>query len=178
MKPGGGGPKGNAFENLVAKKLSRWFTEGDSKTELLPSRLSGGWKDGANRHAGDLAANGVFGEVFRNRFVVECKHHNRDLLWGLFLPLRNNNIPGWWHKLCNEAEQWTLCPMLVIRQNSRPILVGLPADLVLSLYGAEGPIVQYNPTHRSHPVCSLILWDVLVDRTALDVYTYIEGEYL
>ncbi len=125
MKPGGGKRKGSAFENRIGHILSKWLCPGDG-TQLIPTRLSGGWDDVAWRQAGDLAANGPEGEQFRMKVMVECKHQNKDLLWQLYTQQPGENIQGWWQKLSVEADALRLLPMLVVRQNVKPILVALP----------------------------------------------------
>ena len=87
MKLGRGKSKGNRFENLVGRTLSKWLKPGDA-TQLIPTRLSGGWRADSWRQAGDLAPNGPAGEKFRNRIMIECKHHKKDLLWMLFTAIR------------------------------------------------------------------------------------------
>ncbi|KKK91501.1 hypothetical protein LCGC14_2712320 [marine sediment metagenome] len=141
MKPGRGKSKGNRFENLVARTLSRWLKPGDA-TQLVPSRLSGGWKDAQWRHAGDLAPNGPEGEEFRRLFLIECKHQNKDLLWMLYTSTpKQQNIQGWWQKLHTEAKELGNIPMLVFRQNTRPILVVLPRWLARQIHKAVGGVM-------------------------------------
>lgn len=143
MKLGRGKSKGNRFENLVGRLLSGWLTNGDDKTQLIPTRLSGGWmKSTAYRQAGDLAPNGPAGETFRRLFVVECKHHKKDLLWRLYTSESIDSIQGWWAQLEEEAERVGCNPMLVFRQNTRPIMVVLPTELAWYISAAlENPVL-------------------------------------
>jgi len=128
MKRGGGKGKGNRYENHVGRTLSLWLTAGKDTTQLIPSRLSGGWQDRQARHAGDLAPNGKIGDRFRKVFVVECKHRKTDLLRDIY-KTKGENIQGWWEKLSDEAGELDLVPLLICRQNNRPDLVGLPIPL-------------------------------------------------
>lgn len=129
MKRGGGKRKGNAFENKTCRALSLWVTRGEDHTQFIPCRLSGGWKDAGRRHAGDIAANGEHGENFRTTCVVECKHYKGDLLWGMLTKHPDYSIVGFWAKLSVEARNLDLVPLLVFRQNGRPVLVGMPPRL-------------------------------------------------
>lgn len=185
MKPGHGKSKGNKFENLIARRLSLWLTGGEDSTQLISSRLSGGWKDARWRQAGDLAPNGPKGDLFRSRFIVECKHHKKDLLWGLFHP-PGENIKGWWNDLCELAttlsipkpnvgphhrtsECANLIPMMVCRQNNRAIFVVLPPKLAHTL--ARGTmIIEYRG--GSHP-CGIILWETFAVATPRDLLNHV-----
>lgn len=130
MKPGRGKSKGNSFENKVGRIISLWGTEGADKTQLIPSRLSGGWKDAAWRHAGDLAPNGPWGEHFRLIFVTELKHHRKELLWCLFSNKKGVSVQKWWTDLTVLATTVGRLPLLIYRQNSKPIILGMPEDLI------------------------------------------------
>ncbi len=135
--------KGNAFEWVCGRMLSKWLTLGKDQSQLVPSRGSGGWKRRTVTHTGDLAAEGSDGEYFRNLFVVECKHRNQDLLWQLFTQTPGENIQGWWQKLTAEAAACDEYPMLIVRQNNRPILVGLPRAYARFVARGE-PFITYS----------------------------------
>ena len=145
MKLGRGKSKGNTFENLISKKLSRWLVPGDA-TQLIPTRLSGGWRADSWRQAGDLAPNGPAGEKFRNRIMIECKHHKKDLLWMIYTAeIPGENLQGWWRKLGKEASGLSLIPMLIFRQNTRPVLVVFPQWLAQHIHNiAGGTMLTYS----------------------------------
>lgn len=124
MKPGAGKRKGSAFERTVGGMLSMWLTDGASKTQLVRSVLSGGWSQREARHAGDLAANGPVGEKFRERYVVECKHHRHIELLHMWTRTAGDCLPGWWAKLREECKPGLL-PMLVFRANGMPVMVAV-----------------------------------------------------
>jgi len=161
MKLGYGKTKGNRFENLFGRKLSLWLTGGKDSTQLISTRLSGGWKDARWRQAGDLAPNGPAGERFRKLFMVECKHHKKDLLWTMFGTAKES-IPEWWHKLWKEAVQLNLIPMLVCRQNNRPILIGLPIGLARIVADGESVLGYHDDSLDAE--FGLILWETLATR--------------
>lgn len=140
MKAGAGKRKGNAHEWDVSRRLSLWITDGADKTQLIPSRGSGGWQGksagcGAWRHVGDIAPNGEVGDAFRLRFAVECKHQRGIDFWHLWTQAPGENIRGWWRKLREEIAAAAKAaphvvkpplPMLVIRAQNRPMIVVLP----------------------------------------------------
>jgi len=53
-----------------------------------------------------------------------------------------DNIQGWWTKLCMEAEDLEQIPMIVFRQNRRPLMCVLPSALA---YAFAGPPVHADP---------------------------------
>lgn len=128
--------KGNAFEWDTCRRLSLWVTDGQDKTQLMPSRGSGGWEgkrhgDAPWRHVGDIAPNGPRGEAFRRRFAVECKHRKGIDLWHLWTQAPGENIRGWWRKLREEIAEaetgeFDIYPMLVVRSQNRPVICVLP----------------------------------------------------
>ncbi len=147
--------KGNAFEWVCGRMLSKWLTLGKDQSQLVPSRGSGGWTRRTVTHTGDLAAEGPNGEYFRSLFVVECKHWNQDLLWRLFTQAPGKNIQGWWEKLYAEARGCGEYPMLIVHQNNRPILIGLP--LAYAQFVARGePYITYSGYGIA---LGLIRWD-------------------
>lgn len=178
MKPGRGKSKGNTFENLAAKKLSRWLATGDG-TQLIPSRLSGGWKDASWRHAGDLAPNGPAGEKFRNKFMVECKHQKKDLLWLLYTAdAPGENLQGWWQKLKAEADVLSLTSMLVFRQNTRPILVGLPRWLTRKVHKAVGgTMLEYSGRWEEDITFGIITLEALTTLEPSTFYKLLPKEH-
>jgi len=131
MRRGGGKSKGNRFENLMAKHLSWWLTADEDSTQLIPTRLSGGWRPGTEatagwRQVGDLAPNGEQGDAFRQVCCVECKHSRVELLWKLFTAGSKSsgaNILTWWDTLYKEASPHQLVPLLLFRTNSRPVML-------------------------------------------------------
>lgn len=126
--------KGNAFENKVAKMLSLWLTNNARQDVLERSPASGGKatahsKAGRNFQtiAGDIIAVAEEGMVLTNSFVVELKHQNADNLSidNLIFQTAQNGIVAYWEKLLKECQQYNKFPMLIFRQNSRPVLIAL-----------------------------------------------------
>lgn len=141
MKQGGGKAKGSSFEREVGKKLSLWLTAGTDATQLIRSVLSGGWSRGHKapsgfRQVGDLAPNGPAGEEFRSKFAVECKHRRSIDLYGLWTKSDTaDDLKGWWFKLCHDSEAAAVTPMLIWRQNGRPIMFGVPEQCMPDVDG-------------------------------------------
>jgi len=168
MRPGAGKGKGSSFERWVARRLSLWLTGGKDGTQLVRAVLSGGWKDRGKRQAGDLAANGPFGERFRQDFIVECKHRRGDLLWGLYTKAGGESVQGWWMKLEDEGRANSLIPLLIFKQNRRPVLVatsfGFASALLHALAEAgrsAGPFLEHMADRRRGEAGRIIRFTVL-----------------
>jgi len=167
MKPGQGKTKGNRFESMMARRLSRWATGGEDDTQLVPSRLSGGWQDRGQRHAGDLAANGPQGEKFREYFMVELKHRNQDLFWALYTSVPGENIQGWWATLVHETEHTSCIPLLVCRQNFKPILAVLPVDVAHIVAADYSIVIDYRNGGLD---CGIMLLETLLKWQSEELY--------
>lgn len=127
MKPGAGARKGGAFERLIARRLSLWLTRGEDGTQLVRSQLSGGWRRGLAaeegwRQVGDLAPNGVTGELFRRAWAVECKHRRTI---EVLPPWPKGGLVTWWRKLELDAAGHGMEALLVFRANRRAVMVAM-----------------------------------------------------
>jgi hypothetical protein len=126
--------KGNAWENAVAKILSQWLTKGERLDVLERSPASGG-KFTANKKAGkdyqsiagDLIAVSDEGHKLIDRFVIEIKHRNEEGINIISLVFRTAEygIIAFWKKLLKECKQTNKLPMLIIKQNNKPVVIGL-----------------------------------------------------
>lgn len=148
MRKGAGKAKGSSFERATARELSLWLTDGADKAQLIRSVLSGGWQNNKNdwRQVGDLAPNGPVGEKFRKKYAVECKHHRSIDWWKLYTG--KSEILMWWDKLNAECIPHNLQPMLIMKMNNRPALIGMRVghnDTLLGTADVE-PII-YLPRH-------------------------------
>lgn len=179
MKRGGGKRKGNAFENRTCRALSLWLTQEQDHTQFVPARLSGGWKDAGHRHAGDIAANGETGELFRSVVVVECKHHKDDLLWGLVTKGDQYGLQGFWHTLAAQAQQLRLVPMIVFRQNGKPVMVCLPLRLAVFVVSevTGATVLQWQRVDTFGMVELETLTTVKPDRFLSEAKAWLFNEY-
>lgn len=132
--------KGAAFERLVARKLSWWVSDGKRDDLFWRSVQSGG--SALPSQVGDIAAIDSQGEVLTSRFVIECKHRNAAVI-SAFVYGEGGILRKWWSKVCLEAKQVNRRPLLIVREQCKPILVGLrPRDLALIFrlqHGIECP---------------------------------------
>jgi len=153
MRRGGQKHKGNNFENAVAKKLSMWITY-DQRKEVFDRSPASGAKATAHakkgvlfkNQAGDIIALEDIGYTVTNRFIIECKHYKDLNLNGLVYDSKTG-VLEFWLKLLRECEEFKKQPMLIARQNNRPILLGFNKfgidffdcfDLVRAVYPRYG----------------------------------------
>jgi hypothetical protein len=116
--------KGSSFERQICKQLSLWLTRGESATELIRSVSSGGWAARDWRHTGDIAPNGEIGEKFMAVWSVETKAYKTLDFWQHFSK-ENGEIRQWWTKHCEECSEFDLKPILIIKRNFYPIIIGM-----------------------------------------------------
>ena len=143
MKQGGGKQKGGQFERDVCKMLSLWVSDRTNDDLFWRSAMSGGratvraqkGKSTASGH-GDITAVTPGGNSLTNHFVIECKTY-KTLGLGAYV-YNQGPLGAIWKKLQNEADAVKKLPMLVMKENRKPILVGLQRP-VTSYY----PLVSY-----------------------------------
>lgn len=127
--------KGGTFERLVCKLLSLWITAGKDPDAFWRSASSGGRSTLAVKKGGkakqyqssDIAPVSPTAYPLVNLFTVECKHY-RTLQLDLLAFGVNSKIRQFWQQAVRDAGQVQKRPMLVARQNGRPILLGLRVD--------------------------------------------------
>lgn len=131
MKQGGGKQKGNSFENKVARMLSIWISSGENKDLFCRSPASGAkatinFKLGEmySDQAGDIIATGDKGFALTSVFFLECKHYQNLNIDGLIYGTKSGIIE-FWNKAHKESIQHNRLPMLIARQNNKPIILGL-----------------------------------------------------
>ena len=91
----------------------------------------------------------------------------------LYTSSPSQNIQGWWKKLVLEAEELALCPMLVFRQNTRPILVALPKGTAWWVHEEVGDtILEYHGTQIKQPAlgCGIVTLTAFVEVDPLELY--------
>lgn len=134
MRAGGAKAKGNLLENRIAKELSLWLTAQERADVLERSPASGAkFTTHAKRQrdygniAGDLIATDEQGYLLINRFVIEVKHRDEDGInaANLIFQTSNSGLVEFWRKLLTECQQTKKHPMLIFRQNNRPIMLCL-----------------------------------------------------
>ncbi len=120
--------KGNSFEVFISKRLSKFITAGDRDDVFYRTQNSGGRhtvreRMGLKTHgqAGDITNTHPNGEGFINSICIECKHYKDLKLWSL-LTRTNDLILNFWGEAKDNASPENKLPVLILRQNHKPIL--------------------------------------------------------
>jgi hypothetical protein len=120
--------KGNNFEIAICKQISRFLTNNERDDLLWRIILSGGLQtirdSGMERHAGDIVSNHPLGELIMSKIIFECKHYKNIDIWSLLTHPNSTgqNIMGWWNIHLKKAQEVNRHPVLIARQNNKPIL--------------------------------------------------------
>ena len=122
--------KGSSFERLISKKISLWYSNGEKDDLFYRTSNSGGrftvrinkGKETSGQH-GDVCSYSSESELFSKNILIECKHYKDADLWSLFTESKGDNIFNWWKEAVKESVDSKTEPMLVVRQNNRPILL-------------------------------------------------------
>ncbi len=120
--------KGNSFEILVSKQFSKFLTNDERDDIFWRSINSGGLQtvreQGMGRHAGDVAAIHPLGELLMSKVVLECKNYKDIGLWTLIKTphSKGENLSGWWDVHLKKANEVMRHPVLIAKQNHKPVL--------------------------------------------------------
>lgn len=131
---GYGKRKGGAFEREIAVLLSLWVSKGERKDLYWRAAMSGGratiqYKKGIDNktQAGDLSCIDSSGEQLTNRYVIECKTYKNVHLDSIIYKYSNKTdcVFNWWETLKSICIVQEKEPLLIFKQNGRPILIGM-----------------------------------------------------
>ena len=124
-----GKAKGSGFEREVSKKLSLWWSEGTDDSLFWRTQNSGGRftvrkKVGlqTDGQIGDIASTSPLSKPFTDTFVVELKSYKNINLWSIITGAKGTLV-DWWDKLSNEAYEDHKIPLLIVKENFKPILL-------------------------------------------------------
>jgi len=120
--------KGSSFEREICRKLSLWVSEGNSDDLYWRSAMSGGRatvrtkKGQKTTHGqGDISSVTPEGSILTDNFVIECKNYN-SIGFSNFL-YNKGVLKEIWSKLLKESIESNKHPLLVIKENRKPVLV-------------------------------------------------------
>ena len=122
--------KGNNFEREVSKLLSLFLSEGKEDDLLYRTASSGArytsrkmkGKDTRNQ-SGDITSITPEADDFINSVNIEVKHYKDIGLWSLFTGASNSNILEFWNQVRRDADSTSKLPMLIVKQNYKPVLL-------------------------------------------------------
>jgi len=131
MRKGGSKQKGSEFERKICKRLSLWISDGRRKDIFWRSAMSGGratvmLKSGetAPAQAGDVSAVDRLGGDFIEKFYVECKFY-KNLYTSDLIYNGSSGLSKFWLTAVADASRYKKIPLLIAKQNFKPILLCL-----------------------------------------------------
>jgi len=120
--------KGNDFERDISKKLSLWWSDGTNddlfwRTQGSGSRWTVRRKKGKTTtgQSSDITSTSSDSQLFIDFFSIECKAYKDINIWGLIEG--RGIIKEWWEKLCSECKEENKYPLLVLKQDYKPIIM-------------------------------------------------------
>ena len=136
MRKGGGSNKGSEFEREICKKLSKWVSDGE-RDDIYWRTAGSGARATCRARKGKATANSD-GDVgcldnrygwFTDRVLIELKRgYNHWRISDFLLPGRQPKDSAWavWVSLEKEAHRLRKVPLLVLKQDRRPVLFFFP----------------------------------------------------
>jgi len=124
MRVGGGHAKGAEFERQIATHLSLWASRGERKDIFWRTPASGARSrvtKGNKSHEGDIMATDPIGEKFTANVLLELKAY-AHVDWCKLLFGEVSEFTAFWHKLQADALTSDKLPVLVVKENRRPVL--------------------------------------------------------
>jgi len=125
--------KGSAFERKICKDLSLWITDDERDDLFWRSSNSGGRativnkEGGKHTQSGDISAIHPLGHQFIETFVIECKHY-KNIQLEAFIFNGTGVFKEFWKQVRRDARKSKKHPLLIAKQNNRPILLGLDRE--------------------------------------------------
>ena len=145
--PSAGKKKGNTHESWMADALTKWYGQ---PFKRMPASGALRWK-GASFVYGDILPPEDF------PFIIECKHYKHvDLDEILRLDPDRGYITWWYYsqllsdvQRCREETGQSCTPMLLFKQNNRPVRIGLPSKFASLLDGKMPYLIASLPNKPS-----------------------------
>ncbi len=149
MRPGGGNPKGGAFERKVAVQLSLWMSRDKHQDWFWRTAMSGGRatvfaKKGISlkNQVGDICAIDEKSFKFSNTFYIECKNY-KDLGLKNLITGTHSKTVQWWDKLLEDSFKVDKVPLLIMKQGHMFPLLAMDS-LGLVTFGIRRKLLHRN----------------------------------
>lgn len=141
-----GRPKGNKFENIVAKLIVSAFAQhGITGKDCYRTPSSGGHRFAKKQDPGDLVLSPKMEELFP--FEVEAKFYKEINLWPLWAGQKkwgkSWDFKKWLEQVCRECPRHRH-PLLVFKQNFSFPLCALPEVLPVTAHIGKKMNFVYN----------------------------------
>ena len=161
MKQGGGKAKGAGFEREICDKLSLWISDGEQNDIFWRSAMSGGratvaMKKGKKlaNQSSDISPIHSLGEALTTIFSIECKFY-ADLGIEGFVFGAKSGLKEFWDQVTGDARMYNKQPMLIAKQNRRPVILVFNSSGIAHLTRLYGPL----PVHFVAPNADMHVMD-------------------
>ena len=133
--------KGSGFEREISKKLSLFLSEGKQDDLFWRTQNSGGRftvrnKKNIDTHnqSGDISSTNPSSDWFSEKVSIECKHYKNINLWSMLTGAKSG-VLGFWNQCVGDGEKSNKSPILIARQNYKPVLMIVDSmQLISGLY--------------------------------------------
>lgn len=122
--------KGSAFEREICKRLSLWVSDQKQEDCFWRSAISGGRATVAHKRgkrmaaqAGDISAVHELGIPLINKCLIECKAYQDINFMGILT--KKGKLVEFWAEAKKQGRRYNKEPMLIVRQNQKPVFVCL-----------------------------------------------------
>jgi hypothetical protein len=129
MRTGGSKQKGSSFERTICRQLSLLISKGERTDLFWRSATSGGRatielnKGIINQNqAGDISSIDILSHWLVRDYLIECKHY-ADLGFTSGFLSNTGNLYNFWKSLVNDALRRNKSPLLIAKQNNRPVVI-------------------------------------------------------
>jgi len=138
VKRGGGSNKGSSFERDICKQLSLWISKGTRDDIFWRTAGSGARATNRKRRGqttcnseGDMGCLDAEFSWFTDGILIECKRgYNSWRIDDLLLPkTTKDSVWAIWDRLDQDARESNKLPLLVLKQDRRPVLFFFPQPI-------------------------------------------------
>lgn len=185
MKSGAGKRKGNAFERLICKLLSLWWTESKDDSCFWRTSNSGGRATVRSKqskttpsHYGDMGAVDERGKPFTDLMTVELKSgYSNDTIHDLFDSPGRSAVQQYQEWIAKAEEDHLAARsfswMLIHRRDRREPMVLTPPKLLNALDQLTGiNVIEFPLKDRSERLAFLPLWEWMESVEPKEVVEY------
>lgn len=163
--------KGSSFERKICKTLSLWVTNFKNEDVFWRSAMSGGratmgMRRGTalRRQSGDISSVAPEGHIITDKFFIELKHY-KNLSVDSFFLTGKGALAGFWAEAVREAKKYGKHPLLIARQNNKPLLLMIGSGMEPALFQPkELPLLSITLQGSQHD-CTVYLFDQVIEQT-------------
>lgn len=166
--------KGNQYEIIVARLLTKWFDPTAEMDLFWRSASSGAVATMArkagkesNQH-GDIKATADTSMVITDKLFIECKSYRDIDLFPVICTDKKSIILGWWEKLLYESGVAHKIPVLIFKKNGSTNFIMIQDTFVSKLIGYGSSLL----------LSGFIRFDVCVDGGLMGVSIYRLDDFL